>query len=179
MLPAASSERVRVGVLGDSADARDWLDGFASPAMELLHVRDVATLLGSGVDRAVVFASPTEAARISAELAQQPGAPPVTIFVNHGDNTHPEVRVARAVLQAKREWETTFDALVDPLALAIYGLAYRTARLPWDLRGPASLSWFVFVSFIAAIGSDAARIVAPCGSDCGRRKPTGTQTTFS
>jgi PAS domain S-box-containing protein len=50
-------------------------------------------------------------------------------------------------------------ALVDPLALAIYGLAYRTARMPWDLRGPVSVAWFVFVSFIAAIAGSSGSFV--------------------
>jgi PAS domain S-box-containing protein len=42
-------------------------------------------------------------------------------------------------------------ALVDPLALAIYALAYRTARLPFDLRQAKSAIWFIVVSFVAAV----------------------------
>jgi len=42
-------------------------------------------------------------------------------------------------------------ALVDPLALAVYALAYRTARLPFDLRHPKSAIWFIVVSFVAAV----------------------------
>jgi PAS domain S-box-containing protein len=42
-------------------------------------------------------------------------------------------------------------ALVDPLALAVYALAYRTARLPFDLHRPKSGIWFVVVSFVAAV----------------------------
>lgn len=42
-------------------------------------------------------------------------------------------------------------ALVDPLALAVYALAYRTARLPFDLRRPKSGIWFIVVSFVAAV----------------------------
>ena len=42
-------------------------------------------------------------------------------------------------------------ALVDPLALAVYALAYRTARISFDLRHPKSGSWFIVVSFVAAV----------------------------
>ena len=42
-------------------------------------------------------------------------------------------------------------ALVDPLALAVYALAYRTARLPFDLRQFKSGVWFIVVSFVAAV----------------------------
>ncbi len=42
-------------------------------------------------------------------------------------------------------------ALVDPLALAVYALAYRTARLPFDLRHLKSGVWFIVVSFVAAV----------------------------
>src|SRR6266496_1539428 len=42
-------------------------------------------------------------------------------------------------------------ALVDPLALAVYALAYRTARLPFDLHHPKSGIWFIVVSFVAAV----------------------------
>jgi PAS domain S-box-containing protein len=42
-------------------------------------------------------------------------------------------------------------ALVDPLALAVYALAYRTARISFDLRHPKSGIWFIVVSFVAAV----------------------------
>jgi PAS domain S-box-containing protein len=42
-------------------------------------------------------------------------------------------------------------ALVDPLALAVYALAYRTARISFDLRHPKSGIWFLVVSFVAAV----------------------------
>jgi len=42
-------------------------------------------------------------------------------------------------------------ALVDPLALAVYALAYRTARIPFDLRHLKSVMWFIVVSFVAAV----------------------------
>jgi len=47
--------------------------------------------------------------------------------------------------------EATLFALVDPLALAVYALAYRTARISFDLWRPKSGVWFIVVSFVAAV----------------------------
>jgi PAS domain S-box-containing protein len=42
-------------------------------------------------------------------------------------------------------------ALVDPLALAVYALAYRSVRIPFDSRNLKGAIWFLFVSFFAAV----------------------------
>jgi PAS domain S-box-containing protein len=47
-------------------------------------------------------------------------------------------------------WALLF-ALVDPLSLAVYALAYRTARIPFDLRSVKSVLWYLLVSFLAAV----------------------------
>jgi PAS domain S-box-containing protein len=50
-------------------------------------------------------------------------------------------------------------ALVDPLALALYALAYRTVRISFDLRSLPSAIWFVFVSFVAAVAGSAGSFI--------------------
>jgi PAS domain S-box-containing protein len=55
-------------------------------------------------------------------------------------------------------WALLF-ALVDPLALAVYALAYRTARIPFDLRSIRSALWFLFVSFVAAVAGSAGSFI--------------------
>src|SRR5215510_299249 len=50
-------------------------------------------------------------------------------------------------------------ALVDPLSLAVYALAYRTVRLSFDLRSAKSLIWFVMVSFVAAVAGSTGSFV--------------------
>ena len=50
-------------------------------------------------------------------------------------------------------------ALVDPLALAVYALAYRTVRIPFDLRSVTSVLWFLFVSFVAAVAGSAGSFI--------------------
>jgi PAS domain S-box-containing protein len=58
---------------------------------------------------------------------------------------------ALALYAGMRLDEAALFALVDPLALAVYALAYRAARIPFDLRGLKSLLWYLFVSFVAAV----------------------------
>ena len=50
-------------------------------------------------------------------------------------------------------------ALVDPLALAVYALAYRIARIPFDMRSIRSAGWFLVVSFVAAVGGSVGSFV--------------------
>jgi PAS domain S-box-containing protein len=50
-------------------------------------------------------------------------------------------------------------ALVDPLALAVYALAYRIAPVSFDLRSLKSIGWFLFVSFVAAVGGSVGSFV--------------------
>src|SRR5207253_1901443 len=50
-------------------------------------------------------------------------------------------------------------ALVDPLALAVYALAYRIARVPFDMQSIQSAGWFLVVSFVAAVGGSVGSFV--------------------
>src|SRR3989442_14353926 len=50
-------------------------------------------------------------------------------------------------------------ALVDPLALAVYALAYRSVRIQFDLRSLPSALWFLFVSFVAAVAGSAGSFI--------------------
>lgn len=57
-----------------------------------------------------------------------------------------------ALYSGMRLDEAALFALVDPLALAVYALAYRAVRVPFDLRGVKSVAWYMFTSFVAAVG---------------------------
>jgi PAS domain-containing protein len=50
-------------------------------------------------------------------------------------------------------------AFVDPLALAVYALAYRIARVPFDMQSIRSAGWFLVVSFVAAVGGSVGSFV--------------------
>jgi two-component system NtrC family sensor kinase len=129
MLTPPATDRVRVAVIGGGAGATDWATGFTDTDFEVVHVPDVAALLEAHVARAVVFASPETAVTIVRELAAASQAPPVTLFVGTSTDDHPEARLARTALLGKREWEATFDAIVDPVALVdALGVTVRVNR---------------------------------------------------
>ena len=55
-------------------------------------------------------------------------------------------------------WALLF-ALADPLGLAMYALAYRTAPLRTDLRTSGSLTWFLLISLGAALAGSSGSFI--------------------
>ncbi len=50
-------------------------------------------------------------------LARRPDGPPVTMMIGASEAEHPQTLFIKALVVAKREWEATFDAILDPLAI--------------------------------------------------------------
>lgn len=107
--------RLRVGILGQNPDRQDWMSLLSSRGAELHEETDVRQLVADRLDLALVFSPPAEALRIAKDLAAQP-APPVLMLVGAAAN-HPHTRLVKALAEGKREWEGTFDAIVDPVAI--------------------------------------------------------------
>jgi two-component system, NtrC family, sensor kinase len=133
-------ERLRVGVLGSGAEGAYWASDLGGRGVDVIFFRDLEELLGAEVGLAVVVATPAEAARLSAQVAQRPSSPPFALLVSSGTQEHPHLRLVENLLKGKNEWERTFDAIVDPVALidrngtvvrANLGLA-RVLELPID-----------------------------------------------
>jgi len=123
-------DRLRVAILGDAPDAADWAASLSGRGMEILHVSDVATLAASHAGLAVIFAECDQAAALTAQLAGQPSRPPVLMVVDApAQGTHPHTRLVKSLLAAKNEWERTFDAIVDPVALLDRSGVVRRANL--------------------------------------------------
>lgn len=55
-------------------------------------------------------------------------------------------------------WALLFG-LADPLGLAVYALAYRTAPLPIRMRRPAAVFWFVAISLVAALAGSSGSFI--------------------
>jgi signal transduction histidine kinase len=85
--------------------------------MEVFRAENLEALLRSTPDLALVFAKPDEAVRLTTELAALDDAPPVTMLVGNEPRAHPHTRLFQTLVRAKREWEGTFDAIVDPVAI--------------------------------------------------------------
>ena len=108
---------LRVGILGLGSQADEWVSGLAGRNMEVVAVDGVPALLRAEVGLAVVFAAPKDAARVAVEIASAPGAPPAAMIFGPEGRQHPHIQFIRNILDAKNEWERTFDAIVDPVAL--------------------------------------------------------------
>ena len=129
-MPSQGPDALRLVILGDAPDAADWATSLSDRGMEVLHVEDVASLVASQVGLAVVFADCQRASKLAAELAEQPSRPPVIMVVDApAEGTHPHTRLVKSLLVAKNEWERTFDAIVDPVALLDGSGTVRRANL--------------------------------------------------
>ncbi len=121
-------ELLRVGILGLGSQLGDWVSGLAGRNMEVVPVDSVQSLLGSDVGLAVVFAAPDDAAELAVVIASEPKAPPTAMIFGPSGQQHPHIRFIRNLLDAKNEWERTFDAIVDPVILLDRSGAVRRAN---------------------------------------------------
>jgi two-component system, NtrC family, sensor kinase len=110
-------ERLRVGVLGSGAEGAYWASDLGGRGVDVIFFQDLEAMLDADLGLAVVMATPAEAARLSAQVAQRPSSPPFALLVSSGAQQHPHLRLVESLLKGKNEWERTFDAIVDPVAL--------------------------------------------------------------
>jgi signal transduction histidine kinase len=108
--------RLRLGILGSPASVRDWTAALAS-RVDVVQAHDLAGLLKLQPGLILVAAPPAEAGRLAAQIAASNGAPPVALLVTPEGADHPMTALVRALVEGKREWEATFDAIVDPVAI--------------------------------------------------------------
>jgi len=110
-------DRLRVGILGSGAEGAYWASDLGGRGVDVIFFEDLDALLAAQVGLAVVVASAPEAARLAAQVAERPESPPFALLVSSGTQEHPHLRLVENLLKGKNEWERTFDAIVDPVAL--------------------------------------------------------------
>src|SRR5438876_994968 len=110
-------QRLRVGVLGSGAEGAYWASDLGGRGVDVIFFQSLDALLEAQVGLAIVVANPTEAARLAAQVADRPTSPPFALLVSSGTQEHPHLRLVQNLLKGKNEWERTFDAIVDPVAL--------------------------------------------------------------
>jgi PAS domain S-box-containing protein len=107
---------LRVAILGLNGEASRWVAALAGNAADVATVRTTDGLFAEGIDLGVAFLD----AAATAELARSASArrsPPLALLVGATPDHHPHARFLRVLFAGKQEWERTFDAIVDPLAL--------------------------------------------------------------
>ena len=110
-------QRLRVGVLGSGAEGAYWASDLGGRGVDVIFFQSLDALLEAQVGLAIVVANPTEAARLAAQVADRPTSPPFALLVSSGTQAHPHLRLVESLLKGKNEWERTFDAIVDPVAM--------------------------------------------------------------
>jgi signal transduction histidine kinase len=114
---AGTPDRLRVGVVGTSADANEWTSVLSSRSLEVVPAEDAASVLRENPGLVLAFTTPENAPGLAAELSATESTPPLTILVGPPASEHPHTHLVKALAEGKREWEGTFDAIVDPVAI--------------------------------------------------------------
>jgi two-component system, NtrC family, sensor kinase len=106
---------LQVALLGHSPETDEWaaiLSGRGHRVARLEGPHDLSTNAAELL--LVMVPSPGDAGTALRDLAEAPA--PTALALLAGD-PHPLTRLVRAFLQAKRDWEGAFDAVVDPVAI--------------------------------------------------------------
>jgi two-component system, NtrC family, sensor kinase len=116
MAAAPPLRRLRIAVIGLSGAEAGWIAQLGGGGVDVVQTGGPRDLRSETADLAVMFASPEEAASMMSGLG---GAPPVPLAVFVGaaadGPADPRARLLNVLLTGKREWERTFDAIVDPV----------------------------------------------------------------
>jgi PAS domain S-box-containing protein len=101
-----------VALLGHSSDTEPWAALLGHPSWRITHagmggIPGEAHLL-------IAVVPPAEMQAAVRELAAVADPPPMALFTGR---PHPLMQMLAALLQAKRDWEGAFDAIVDAVAL--------------------------------------------------------------
>ncbi len=115
-MPGSDPSRLRIAVIGLSGDEIGVASQLAGSGVEVVVVQDVRDLRSSGVELGVVFATPERARELVPELVAQP-SPPLAVFVDPatGPDRAGQVSLLKILLSGKREWEKTFDSILDAI----------------------------------------------------------------
>lgn len=113
-----------------------WARVFDHPSVRVGLATDIVGLAAAGADLGVVLVPPEELAATAAAVAALPDAPPLVLLAGPAGAAHPLVALLAALVGAKREWEITFDAIQDPVAvLDAQGRVVRANRAFADAAG--------------------------------------------
>ena len=115
MPASAASANLRIAVIGLSGEEVDWTAKLAGRGVEVVLIHDVRALATADVQLGVVFATPERVAELVPEITGH--AYPLAVFVDRGVGADqvPQVSLLKILLSGKREWEKTFDAILDPI----------------------------------------------------------------
>jgi two-component system, NtrC family, sensor kinase len=115
-MPDVPADKLRIGLVGSGTDASIWRSLLKSRAADAVAGETQASLQERDLDLMLVFAEAVKLAS-AAEACADPSQPPSVVVRLEPGRVHPLTALVEALAEAKREWETSFDALVDPVAV--------------------------------------------------------------
>ena len=123
------AHRLRVAVYDRGGGQADWLRVLSRQSVDLIRTTNLQEIVASDVDHVVAWLTPDEAAALATHLARHPKPPPVTMMTGATEEDHPQTQLMKTLVGAKREWEATFDAILDPLVMVDTAGVVRRANL--------------------------------------------------
>src|SRR5688572_27715419 len=113
-MPASEFPRLRIAVIGISGD--DWMSKLAGRDVEVVAINDLRELQATGAHLGVVLATPDDVAELLPQITDK--TMPIAMFVERrggaADRRH-QASLLNVLISGKREWERTFDAILDPI----------------------------------------------------------------
>jgi two-component system, NtrC family, sensor kinase len=116
MAPKSQSPRLRVALVGDDG-GESWAWVVGGNPVEVVPLADPADVAKADVDLVLAVATTAKAESVLSALKAIQDPPPMTLLVGSDPSQHPLRRLIEVLINGKRDWETTFDAIVDPVAL--------------------------------------------------------------
>jgi two-component system NtrC family sensor kinase len=116
-MPASvAPARLRIAVIGLSENEVGLTSQLAGEGVEVVVVHDVHDLRTADVQLGVVFATPERMHELLPQLTVDP-SPPLAVFVDprKDPDRRDQVSLLQVLLNGKREWEKTFDAILEPI----------------------------------------------------------------
>jgi PAS domain S-box-containing protein len=116
-MPDAPGDGLRVGLVGTGPEASLWHSLLSNRSAEMVALESLSALeRRDDLDLLLVLTEAVGVAK-AAEVCARVAAPTVLLVRLEPNGVHPLTALVEALAEAKREWETSFDALVDPVAV--------------------------------------------------------------
>jgi signal transduction histidine kinase len=115
-MPDLPPDGLRIGLAGHGPDASIWRALLSHGKTDPIAAETTESLLEHELDLLLIFTESVHLAGAAAECAD-PARPPSAVLRLEPGRVHPLTALVEALAEAKREWETSFDALVDAVGV--------------------------------------------------------------
>ncbi len=179
---AGSRASLRVAVHDPQGATADWISSLLpGQSVEVVRCASIAELRESAADLAVVCTTALGLEGSLGEVATLGGSSAVAVLVGATCHDHPMTRLMEALAKAKHEWEATFDALREPLAILDADGTVRRANLGFARSVGCEIRDVLGRSTFALLGSAtlAAGEAEPVALSLADGRPRSAEVTYA